>query len=119
MRHATLREIIWDCGALARCCPSQYRLSASGSYGSAIALAGTAAWFSIRGMVVLFPGAPMSVVAMAIAMEGSKLYSDWIEARTPSFVASVVFYLNMELPDLLIDDLFAATDDKDEGEVAS
>jgi len=25
----------------------------------------------------------------------------------------------MELPDLLIDDLFAATDDKDEGEVAS
>jgi hypothetical protein len=51
-------------------------------------------------MVVLFPGAPMSVVAMAIAMEGSKLYSDWIEARTPSFVASVVFYLNMELPDL-------------------
>src|SRR5712671_2619323 len=39
----------------------------------AIALAGAAAWFSIRGMVVLFPGAPMSVVAMALAMEAAKL----------------------------------------------
>jgi hypothetical protein len=25
VRRATLREIIWDCGALARCCLSQYR----------------------------------------------------------------------------------------------
>jgi hypothetical protein len=57
VRHATLREKIRDCGALARCCLSRYRPSASGPYGSAIALAGTAAWFSIRGMVVLFPGA--------------------------------------------------------------
>jgi hypothetical protein len=37
---------------------------------AAIALAGAAAWFSIRRMVVLFPGAPMLVVGMAIAMEG-------------------------------------------------
>jgi hypothetical protein len=52
------------------------------AYGSAIALAGTAAWFSIRGMVVLFPGAPMSVVAMAIAMEGSKLVTaGWLASR--------------------------------------
>jgi hypothetical protein len=35
------------------------------AYTAAIALAGAAAWFSIRGMVVLFPGAPLSVIAMA------------------------------------------------------
>jgi hypothetical protein len=43
------------------------------AYVAAIALAGTAAWFSIRGMVVLFPGAPMSVIAMTVAMESAKL----------------------------------------------
>jgi hypothetical protein len=40
------------------------------AFAAAIALAGTAAFFSIRGMVVLFPGAPLAVVAMAVAMEG-------------------------------------------------
>jgi hypothetical protein len=49
---------------------------------AAIALAGAAAWFSIRGMVVLFPGAPMSVVGMAIAMEGAKLVTaGWLARR--------------------------------------
>jgi hypothetical protein len=42
-------------------------------------------------------------------------YSDWRDPRTPSFVASVVLYLNMELPDFLMDDLFtAAVDEEDE-----
>ena len=52
------------------------------AYAAAIALAGAAAWFSIRGMVVLFPGAPMSVVGMAIAMEGAKLVTaGWLARR--------------------------------------
>jgi hypothetical protein len=52
------------------------------AYTAAIALAGAAAWFSIRGMVVLFPGAPLSVVGMAIAMEGAKLVTaGWLARR--------------------------------------
>jgi hypothetical protein len=43
------------------------------AYMAAIALAGVAAFFSIRGMAVLFPGAPAAVVAMAGAMEAAKL----------------------------------------------
>jgi hypothetical protein len=42
-------------------------------YLAAVSLAAAAAWFSTRGMVVLFPGAPLSVVAMAVAMEAAKL----------------------------------------------
>jgi hypothetical protein len=42
------------------------------AYVAAVALAGTAAYF-IRGMIVLFPGAPAAIVAMATAMEGAKL----------------------------------------------
>jgi hypothetical protein len=49
---------------------------------AAIALAGTAAWFSIRGMVVLFPGAPVSVICMASAMEAAKLVTaGWLARR--------------------------------------
>ncbi len=52
------------------------------AYVAAIALAGATAWFSIRGMVVLFPGSPMSVVAMAVAMEGAKLVTaGWLARR--------------------------------------
>jgi hypothetical protein len=52
------------------------------AYTAAIALAGAAAWFSIHGMVVLFPGAPLSVVGMAIAMEGAKLVTaGWLARR--------------------------------------
>jgi hypothetical protein len=52
------------------------------AYVAAIALAGAAAWFSIRGMVVLFPGAPLSVVGMAIAMEAAKLVTaGWLARR--------------------------------------
>src|SRR5262252_7989880 len=42
------------------------------AYTAAIALAVAAAWFSVRGMTVLFPGAPLSVVTMAVTMEGAK-----------------------------------------------
>jgi hypothetical protein len=39
------------------------------AYVAAIALAGAAAFFSIKGMVVLFPGASLVVVVMSFAME--------------------------------------------------
>src|SRR5262249_40155521 len=52
------------------------------AYVAAIALASAAAWFSIRGMVVLFPGAPLSVVVMAVAMETAKLVTTgWLASR--------------------------------------
>jgi hypothetical protein len=52
------------------------------AYSAAIALAGVAALFSIRGMAVLFPGAPSSVVAMAVTMEAAKLVTaGWLAAR--------------------------------------
>jgi hypothetical protein len=52
------------------------------AYFSAVMLAGCAAWFSIKGMTVLFPGAPLAVVAMAIAMETAKLVTvGWLARR--------------------------------------
>src|SRR5258708_33658328 len=52
------------------------------AYTAAIALAGAAAWFSIRGMVVLFPGAPLAIVGMAATMEGAKLITaGWLARR--------------------------------------
>jgi hypothetical protein len=49
---------------------------------SAVTLAGSAAWFSIKGMTVLFPGAPVAVVTMAIAMEAAKLVTaGWLAQR--------------------------------------
>jgi hypothetical protein len=52
------------------------------AYTAAIALAGVAAVFSIRGMVTLFPGSPQSVVAMAATMEAAKLVTAaWLAAR--------------------------------------
>jgi hypothetical protein len=63
------------------------------AYTAAVALAGVAAVFSIRGMVTLFPGSPGSVVAMAATMEAAKLVTAaWLAARwsvTP-WVARVV-----------------------------
>ena len=51
-------------------------------YIAAIALAGAAAWFSIRGTVVLFPGSPMAIIAMACAMEAAKLVTaGWLARR--------------------------------------
>jgi hypothetical protein len=52
------------------------------AYAAAVALAGAAVWFSIRGMVVLFPGSPTSVIAMAVAMEAAKLITaGWLARR--------------------------------------
>jgi hypothetical protein len=52
------------------------------AYVAAIFLAGAAAFFSIKGMVVLFPGAPWAVVVMAFAMEGAKLVTTgWLARR--------------------------------------
>jgi hypothetical protein len=52
------------------------------AYIAAICLAAVAAWFSTRGMAVLFPGAPLSVVAMALAMETAKLATaGWLPGR--------------------------------------
>jgi hypothetical protein len=52
------------------------------AYTAAIALAGAAAWFSIRGMLMLFPGSPASVVGMACTMEAAKLVTaGWLARR--------------------------------------
>jgi hypothetical protein len=52
------------------------------AYLAAITLAGAAAFFSVKGMAVLFPGAPLAVVGMAIAMEGAKLVTaGWLARR--------------------------------------
>jgi hypothetical protein len=43
------------------------------AYAVAVGLAGVTASFSVRGMIVLFPGLPASIVALAVACEASKL----------------------------------------------
>jgi hypothetical protein len=43
------------------------------AYVAAVALAAIAAYFSIRGMIVLFPGSPIAIVVMGVAMEAAKL----------------------------------------------
>jgi hypothetical protein len=51
-------------------------------YAAAIALTGCAAFFSIKGMAVLFPGASSAIVAMAATMEVAKLVTaGWLAAR--------------------------------------
>jgi hypothetical protein len=52
------------------------------AYTAAIALAGAAAFFSIRGMTVIFPAMPTAVVGMAVAMESAKLVTaGWLARR--------------------------------------
>ncbi len=52
------------------------------AYVAATVLAGAAAFFSIIGMMVLFPAASLAVVVMALAMEGAKLVSvGWLARR--------------------------------------
>src|SRR5262249_50850357 len=52
------------------------------AYVAAVALAGAAAWVSIRGLGGVFPRAPMSVVGLAVAMEGAKLVTaGWLAPR--------------------------------------
>jgi hypothetical protein len=49
---------------------------------AALVLAAIAAWFSVRGMVVLFPGDPASALALGIALEAAKI-------TTVGFVAAL------------------------------
>jgi hypothetical protein len=52
------------------------------AYTAAVALAGAAAFFSVKGVVTLFPGAPLAIVGMAATMEGSKLITaGWLAGR--------------------------------------
>ena len=47
------------------------------------------AYFSVRGMVVLFPGAPTAVVSMAVTMEAAKLITaGWLARQTPGAAKS-------------------------------
>jgi hypothetical protein len=52
------------------------------AYIAAVALAGAAAFFSVKGMVVLFPGAPVAVIAISTTMEAAKLVTaGWLARR--------------------------------------
>ena len=52
------------------------------AYTAAVGLAAVAAFFSIKGMVVLFPVASLAVVVMAFVMEGAKLVTaEWLARR--------------------------------------
>jgi hypothetical protein len=52
------------------------------AYTAAVALAAAAAFFSIKGMVVIFPGTPTAVIVMAVAMEAAKLITaGWLARR--------------------------------------
>jgi len=52
------------------------------AYVAAIGLASVAALFSVRGMVQMFPGTPLLIVAMASMMEASKLIAaGWLAKR--------------------------------------
>jgi hypothetical protein len=58
------------------------------AYTAAVGLAGAAAYFSIRGMTVLFPGDPVPVIGMATAMEVAKLTTaGWLARRWRSTTA--------------------------------
>jgi hypothetical protein len=59
------------------------------AYVALIVLAGAAAFFSIKGMVVLFAGALLAGVVMAFAMEGAKLVATGWLARRWSVTAPV------------------------------
>jgi hypothetical protein len=49
---------------------------------AAVALAGVAAFFSVTGMVEVFPGAPIAVMAFAASMEAAKLIiAGWLAAN--------------------------------------
>jgi hypothetical protein len=70
------------------------------AYAVAFSLAGIAAWFSIHGMVVLFPGAP-AIIAMAAIMEAAKLVvlawlaKKWSETAWAFRLALIAFALGI------------------------
>src|SRR5262249_46511353 len=55
--------------------PRARRLSVADvlAYAVAVGLAAIAAWFSLKGLAVLFPGSPTAVVVMGVLMEAAKL----------------------------------------------
>jgi MarR family len=58
------------------------RLADMLAYAVAIGLAATAAWFSLKGLTVLFPGAPHEIVVMGAIMECAKLVAcGWLAGR--------------------------------------
>jgi hypothetical protein len=60
------------------------------AYVAAISLAGVAAYLSISGLVVLFPGDPAAVTAMAASMEASKLITaGWLARHWRSILRSL------------------------------
>jgi hypothetical protein len=49
---------------------------------AALSLAGVAAWFSVHGMIVLFPGNPAAALWLGISLEGAKIITAaWLGAR--------------------------------------
>src|SRR5262249_46669607 len=51
------------------------------AYTAAVGLAGIAAWFSLKGLAVLFPGSPVAILVMGATMEGSKIIAaGWLGA---------------------------------------
>jgi hypothetical protein len=62
--------------------PSQGRASGAVALSSAVALAIVAAYFSVRGMAEIFPGAPVAVMVLAATMEAGKLViAGWLAAH--------------------------------------
>jgi hypothetical protein len=48
---------------------------------AAVALASVAAFFSVTGMIEVFPGAPVAIMVLAASMEGAKLViAGWLAA---------------------------------------
>jgi hypothetical protein len=63
------------------------------AYTAAIALAGAAAWFSIRGMAALFLGSPVSVICMAVAVKSAKLVTaGWLALASPALACDAVVW---------------------------
>src|SRR5216684_1142231 len=89
-QRASRRLKVWQKAGLVTRCGNVVMITDSSpkasidvaAYVAAIFLAGAAAFFSIKGMVVLFPGASLAVVVMAFAMEGAKVVTTgWLARR--------------------------------------
>ena len=67
------------------------------AYGVACGLAGIAAWFSLKGLAVLFPGAPHEIIVMGAIMEAAKLVAcGWLAGawrHVPSVFRGVLMLL--------------------------
>ena len=72
----------WQAGGSPVTVPERSCIIDTAAYAAAIGLASCAAYFSIRGMTVLFPGAPWAIIAMTIMMESAKLITaGWLARR--------------------------------------